>query len=100
MEIFVTKKDLIEYLKKSHPEWTAEYDAQKAETILLTLDPRLMPVLSALIHEHRQKDFTHGEFSVYFIQALWNHCDYLDAILLMNDYLQDPIHGKAEIIKR
>lgn len=70
-----------------------------AQHYLDTLDPRLDEVLSVYAKEGRYTDFSQGDMSVITIASL-RHCGFLEAAVLMDGYLKDPVAGLGRIVRR
>ncbi len=84
----------------SHPSWNADAIHSIIVKFLNNCDSRLEPIVTSYVLLGQELDYEHGEFSIYLIQALRNNCCYIDAVILMNEYLQDSFKGKALILRR
>lgn len=83
-----------------HPNWDADAIHNIISKFIKNCDSRLEDILTSYITNEKELDFEYGEFSIYLIRALHNNCSYLDAVMLMNEYLQDSFKGKALILRR
>lgn len=83
-----------------HPSWNTDAIHNIIDKFTKNCDSRLEPIISSYVSNNLESDFEYGEFSIYLIRALRNNCCYLDAVMLMNEYLQDSFKGKALILKR
>ena len=63
------------------------------------LNPRLENALACWIKGEPIQDIAHGEFSIKSILNIRADHDELGAILLLSEYMQDPIAGKARILR-
>lgn len=84
-------------IKKDHPLWVDEAICSMAEKYISNLDSMLDEPLSHYLNSGVEDDFTYGEFSIKLIQA-FRSCSYFDAIVIMNEYIKDPVKGKAKLL--
>lgn len=96
----IANQELEHLLALDHPSWTAEALAQQAEEYRRFLDDRLEEPLRRYLDTGTPQQFQSGEFSLLLIQALRHGCSYLQAVILMDAYLKDPLNGKALILRR
>lgn len=83
-----------------HPTWNADAIHNIIDDFISNFDPRLENVITSYVLYEQELDFEYGEFSIYLIRAIRNNCCFLDAVMLMNEYLQDSFKGKALILRR
>lgn len=88
-----------ELLRSEHPGWTDEALCSLAWRYVDTLDPRLETPLARYAATGERTELKAGEFTLLAICALCR-CGYVDAVILMDGYLKDPIQGKAQILRR
>ena len=98
--INVSSTELEAKYASAHPSWNSDAIHNIVDEFIRNCDSRLEPVIHSYIKNEQELDFEYGEFSIYFIRALRNKCNFLDAIMLMNEYLHDSFKGKALILKR
>lgn len=84
----------------AHPGWNSEAIQKTITSFLDRCDPRLEKALEAYTAFGVESDYTYGEFSLSLICALRRGCSFLDAVMLMNEYMLDPLKGKALILRR
>ena len=88
---------------RQYPGWDDAYAQRYADQHLAELDPRLKALLYTYATTGKTSNFSysHGAetFSVLEIQAM-RRCSYLDAVLLLNNYIHDPLSGRARIMRR
>ncbi len=84
----------------THPDWSSEAIQEIIIRFLDRCDPRLEKALEAYTAFGVESDYTYGEFSLSLICALRRGCSFLDAVMLMNEYMLDPLKGKALILRR
>ena len=92
--------NLEEKILSEHPDWSRNSVKNMANEFIMTCDSRLETVIEDYISKDIQNDFSNGEFTVFLIRAIQHDCGFLDAIMLMDAYLKDPLHGKALILRR
>lgn len=83
-----------------HPSWNTNAVHNIIAEFIKNCDSRLECIITSYVLYEQELDFEFGEFSIYLIRALRNNCCYLDAVMLMNEYLQDSFKGKALILRR
>mgnify|MGYP006968134044 CR=1 FL=1 len=83
-----------------HPSWNTDAIHRIIDEFIRNCDSRLESSITSYVLYEQEVDFEYGEFSIYLIRALCNNCCYLDAVMLMNKYLQDSFKGKALILRR
>lgn len=83
-----------------HPSWNADAVHKIIDGFIKNCDSRLEPCITSYALYEQELDFEYEEFSIYLIRALRNNCCYLDAVMLMNEYLQNSFKGKALILRR
>ena len=86
-------------LRQEHPGWADEALKGLAWRYVDTLDPRLDAPLARYAATGERTELKAGEFTLLAICALCR-CGYVDAVLLMDGYLKDPVQGKAQILRR
>lgn len=100
MENFNLSSIIKTLLLRDHPQWDIGYIQKKS----LEYAGILVPDLAALLKDYGKTgqliDYRHNEFSIFIIQALQGNCSYLDAILLMNEYIVNPAVGRERILRR
>lgn len=96
----ISRQDLERLLLQDHPTWIADAITRQAEEYRLRLDERLEEPLRQYLQTGTPQEFSYGEFSLLFIQALRHGCSYFQAVTLMDAYLKDPLNGKALILRR
>lgn len=84
----------------AHPGWSSEAIQEIITRFLDRCDPRLEKPLEAYGAFGVEADYAYGEFSLSLICALRRGCSFLDAVMLMNEYMLDPVKGKALILRR
>ncbi len=98
--INVSSKELESKYASFHPTWNADAIHNTIDSFISSCDPKLENIIVSYILYEQELDFEYGEFSIYLIKALRNNCCFLDAVMLMNEYLQDTFKGKALILRR
>ena len=88
-----------ELLRREHPNWSDAALKSLAWRYVDTLDPRLEAPLARYAATGSRTELEAGEFTLFAICALCQ-CGYVDAVILMDGYLKDPIQGKAQILRR
>lgn len=83
-----------------HPSWDRSALKAQAEDFVMHCDSRLEEVVENYISRDVESDYCQGEFSLFLIRAMRPGCSFLEAVMLMDAYLKDPLHGKALIIRR
>lgn len=86
-------------LRREHPGWTDEALSSLAWRYVETLDPRLDAPLARYAATGERSELKAGEFTLLAVCALCR-CGYVDAALLMDGYLKDPVQGRAQILRR
>ena len=99
----MTTELMKQLLLRQQPGWDSRYAQRLATQWVATLDPRLSDLLYTHCTTGKTPDFTHRHdteaFSLLEIRAI-RRCSYLDAVLLMNTYISDPVKGRAKILRR
>ena len=98
MNTKLTLQQVAALVHRAHPSWSSEgceVDARR----LLDAAPALHEALIAYHRDGTETDCSHGEFSIRTIRAL-RGCGYLDALLLLDDYIRDPVVGRRRILRR
>ena len=96
----VTQQTMFRLLQEAHPFWAKEALSLRAEEYVQTMDARLDDTLAHFAETGARRNFEFGEFSTLAICALQNNCAYVDAVILMDEYLKDPVAGRAAILRR
>ena len=76
---------------------------ERAENLIKSLDERLEDTICSYCKDGKEKDFsfTHNNetFSIFEIKAMRN-CNYYTAVMLMNEFINDPEKGRLLIMRR
>ena len=72
---------------------------QRAGELLDSLDSRFDEILSVYSKTGKYTDYSENNISVLSICALRN-CGFLEAVILMNEYIKNPEKGLAMIVRR
>ena len=95
----VTLSEMETMLSKERYYQRREDLLKDAQYLLDTIDSRLDTVLSIYAKEGRYTDFSMDGMSVITISSL-RHCGFLEAAILMDAYLKDPVDGLDQIVRR
>mgnify|MGYP004644282649 CR=1 FL=1 len=98
--LIISSTELESKYASFHPNWNTDAIHNIIEKFIKSCDSRLESIISSYVLYDKEADFEYGEFSIYLIRALRNNCCYLDAVMLMNEYLQDSFKGKSLILRR
>lgn len=96
----ITQKEMEALLRADHPAWDAGALERRAQELAGALDDRFDEPLRRYVREGEETNLRHGEFSLTQIRALRRKCSYMQAVVLMDAYLKDPLNGKALILRR
>ena len=94
-----TAAQMEELLRREHPGWTPTARRDMARLYVETLDARLDEALARHAASGEIRDVAAGDFSLLAIRAL-RGCSYLEAAVLLDGYLKDPVLGRAKILRR
>ncbi len=86
-------------LRRENPFWDESAYLYYAKQLFQNIDICLEDVILSFIKDGTQKDYRFNEFSIVEIQRL-RQCNYLEALLLLNDYIKDPYKGRLRILHR
>lgn len=93
----VNEAQISTVIKRERPQWT-EYAVQSfASKMVNTFDSRLDEVIREYCIHDMKIPFRHFEFTIATIQKL-QHCDFLDALQMMDTYLKDKDQGRLIIL--
>lgn len=99
MSMHVGEEQIKAMLKKDHPGWKESALEEEAKKISETVQrPELLQNLSRYAESGYMADFKSGSYSLYLIMS-FRHCSYLEAVCLMQKYLDDPAAGEQEIFR-
>ena len=99
--ISISSPKILENLYASaHPGWTGDAVHAAISDFLCGCDPRLEKTVETYASFGVESDYAHGEFSLSLIRALRRGCSFIDAVMLMSEYLHDPQKGKALILRK
>jgi len=84
-------------IRETYPHMTPDVAARSAELWIRSIDPMLYDALNCWIDKKPVPDVRHGEFSINRIVNLRADGDYLNAMILLSEYIRDPIAGWALI---
>ena len=87
-------------IRSEHSSWSESAIDKYAVDLINNCDKRLEEVINKYISQNVESDFSHGEFSIFLIRAMRHNCGFMDAVLMMDAYLKDPLRGKAMILRR
>ena len=97
MNINERKEKLIEQYCSSHPNLTRRGAALYCTELVFRLSEELVPVLDAWLLTGEEPDFRHGRFSIADIKD-FRACGFIDALALMNAYINNPAVGEDMIL--
>ncbi len=96
----VTPAQLEKLILEEHPMWDKNSVRKIAESYVSNIDERLEDALAAFIKDGTCAEYEYGEFTLYLIRAMRDNCSYLEAVVLMSEYMKDSAEGKAMILAR
>lgn len=95
----ITLEQLEQLFRREYPHWAESAYPKHAQRAKETMDERLEEAVIAFAQDGTCTDVREGEFSVHGIQRL-RHCGFLEALLLMDEYMKDERAGRMRIMRR
>ena len=95
----ISVPELQQLLRASHPGWHPDAVLNLADTYKKNLDSRLESPLLQYLQTGKYIEYSYGDFSLLEICGL-RGCAYIDAVILMDQYMRDPVMGRAKILAR
>lgn len=95
----IKNKDLKTIISSFRPGWKEDAVTELASAMHKELSPCFEPLLLDYIERGEENNYAYKDISVNAIMAL-RSCDFLTAILLLDEYIKDEISGRALILRR
>jgi len=95
----ITADQLVQLFRREYPNWAETAWSTYALQLKNNLDERLEDAIVSYAADGTEVDFYQGEFTVMEIRRL-RRCGYLEALMLMDEYLKNPVKGRMRIMRR
>ena len=99
MITMISQHDMERLIREYDPLMTEDATTRYAQKYIETLDSRFDTALKEFAEKKIETDIREGEFSIRIIRQL-KGCGYLQALLLLDDYIKDNRKGRIRILSR
>ncbi len=95
----VDEYTMYKFLREIYPTADSNALMKKATQCIKNLDSVFDDIILNYCMDGTLTEYTHGEFSLSLIMSICN-CNFPQAVLFMDNYIKNPVKGKADILHR